>query len=73
MYRNLQNRVEVITPIESKELKIRCHEILEILIKDNQLKWEMQSNGDYIKVKSENQKNYSTHELLMTKHLENLH
>jgi polyphosphate kinase len=73
MYRNLQNRVEVITPVEEKTLKIRLNDILEIMSKDNSLKWEMDSEGNYSKPKSSSHKSVNTHESLMGIELRNMH
>jgi len=48
MQRNLDRRVEAVTPVEdptcSKELK----EILNILLADNYQAWELQSDGSYL-------------------------
>ncbi len=48
MRRNLDRRVEAVTPIEEGELKKQLEDILDIYFKDNIDAWEMQSNGDFI-------------------------
>lgn len=72
MYRNLQNRVEVITPVDDKDLKKYCFEVFDTMTKDNVLKWEMKSNGEYEKVKSTG-KAFSTHEHFMNKKGHEMH
>lgn len=70
MYRNLNNRVEVITPVLSKDLKLRLWDYIEIMLKDHRLAWDMQADGSYKLRKSKNEKETSTHELLMHKAVE---
>lgn len=52
MYRNLNNRFEVITPIESPKLKAKLRQILEINMKDLSTCWVLKKNGRYLKQKS---------------------
>ncbi|WP_310487661.1 polyphosphate kinase 1 [Chamaesiphon sp. VAR_69_metabat_338] len=47
MTRNLDRRVEVITPIEDPEISSDLQEILGIMLSDNRQAWDMQSNGSY--------------------------
>ncbi|MBN2498422.1 MAG: polyphosphate kinase 1 [Deltaproteobacteria bacterium] len=47
MYRNLQSRVEVVTPVEANTAKGRLWQILEIMLSDQRQTWEMQSDGRY--------------------------
>jgi polyphosphate kinase len=47
MARNLDRRVEVITPIEDSEISNDLQEILGIMLADNRQAWDMQSNGSY--------------------------
>ena len=49
MRRNLDRRVEAVTPIENKKLKKQVENILESYLEDNVNCWEMQSNGEFIK------------------------
>jgi polyphosphate kinase len=48
MRRNLDRRIEVLVPIENRELQ-RCvlEEVLLPCLKDNMQAWELQSNGQY--------------------------
>ncbi len=49
MKRNLESRVEVVTPINRKSLKNELRLILDTLLEDDVDAWEMQSDGSYIK------------------------
>lgn len=48
MYRNLNNRVEAITPVENPKLKQRLWEILQINLEDRRQSWLMRPNGTYV-------------------------
>ncbi|MBD2163988.1 polyphosphate kinase 1 [Calothrix membranacea FACHB-236] len=48
MRRNLDRRVEVITPIKDPDIAKDLQEILGIMLADNRQAWELQSNGSYI-------------------------
>ncbi|MEZ4872258.1 MAG: polyphosphate kinase 1 [Bdellovibrionales bacterium] len=54
MKRNLVGRVEVATPILEPELKVRILNIFEILLQDQKLAWDMDSNGIYKQRKGSN-------------------
>ncbi len=47
MTRNLDNRVEAITPIDDSRLQCRLDGILETLLSDDQNRWVMRSDGTY--------------------------
>ncbi|MBW2518841.1 MAG: polyphosphate kinase 1 [Deltaproteobacteria bacterium] len=47
MRRNLEHRVEVVAPIESRQLRQDLLDMLEIQLSDQRSAWEMQSNGTY--------------------------
>ena len=47
MPRNLNNRVEVLFPIESESHRKRILALLELLLSDNQKSHEMKSTGEY--------------------------
>jgi polyphosphate kinase len=47
MTRNLDRRVEVITPIEDLEISKDLQEILGIMLADNRQAWDMEPNGNY--------------------------
>ena len=48
MKRNLESRVEVVTPVETENLREMLREILDIQLGDRRSAWEMQSDGSYI-------------------------
>jgi polyphosphate kinase len=48
MYRNLNNRVECITPIYDSSLQQRLQQILDIMLADQRQAWDMQSDGSYV-------------------------
>ena len=48
MRRNLDRRVEAVTPIEEEALKKQLENILEVYFQDNVDAWEMKSNGEFI-------------------------
>ena len=47
MTRNLDRRVEVITPIEDPDISKDLQEVLGIMLADNRQAWDMQSDGSY--------------------------
>ncbi len=47
MKRNLESRVEVVTPVEKPELCARLREILEVQLSDRRSAWDMQPDGTY--------------------------
>ncbi len=48
MRRNLDRRIEAVTPIEDEALKIKLENLLKLYLEDNRSAWEMNSNGDFI-------------------------
>ncbi|WP_200762671.1 RNA degradosome polyphosphate kinase [Nitrosophilus alvini] len=52
MPRNLERRIELMTPIYEKELSEKLYEILNLQINDNVLARELQENGEYIRLDS---------------------
>lgn len=65
MNRNLKDRVEVLTPIEPKELQNELRQILDVNLGDERAAWEMQSDGSYIQRQSRKKKPLSCQEQLM--------
>ena len=51
MVRNLEHRVEAVTPIEEREFRERCWEILQVTLTDQRHAWDMQPDGSYIQRK----------------------
>jgi polyphosphate kinase len=52
MTRNLDNRVEAVTPIEDPRLRRRLETILETLLDDDRNRWVMRSDGSYDRCRS---------------------
>lgn len=52
MKRNLDRRVEVLTPIESLDHKKNLMTILDLIIADNTQSWEMNEDGSYKRIKA---------------------
>jgi polyphosphate kinase len=48
MYRNLENRVEVVVPVEDAAARQRLWQTLEILLGDQRQAWDMQPDGRYV-------------------------
>lgn len=48
MQRNLQNRVEVMVPVEDPELRQELRLILDVQLGDPRSAWDMQADGSYI-------------------------
>ncbi len=51
MPRNLDRRIELMVPIEDRDLSNRLYQILSTQLSDNTHRYELQYNRDYIKVK----------------------
>jgi polyphosphate kinase len=47
MKRNLESRVEVVTPVQKPELKAALRQILTVQLTNQRSVWEMQSDGQY--------------------------
>ena len=73
MTRNLDNRVEAVTPIEDVEIRRQLRYILAVSLNDNRKCWEMQPDGTYEQRRPEpDEPERNTQELLMQKTLETL-
>jgi polyphosphate kinase len=48
MHRNLENRIEAVTPIEDRSLRGELWEILHIHLTDQRSAWDMQPDGTYV-------------------------
>lgn len=64
MPRNLERRLELMTPIFEKSLKEKIFEMLQLQIMDNTLSWTLQNDGDYVKVEQGNEKAINNHIIL---------
>ena len=67
MDRNFFRRVEIAFPIYDKSLKKRViDEAFTFALRDNQLAWQQQADGDYVRVKSRREP-FNLHQYLMQK------
>ena len=48
MTRNLDRRVEAVTPVENPDIAKDIHEILSVMLADNRQAWELQGDGSYV-------------------------
>ena len=51
MRRNLESRVEIVTPVEAPPLRKLLREILDVQLADHRSAWDMQPDGQYVKRK----------------------
>jgi len=70
MQRNLDRRVEAVTPVEDPVCAGKLKEILNILLADNRQAWELQSDGSYIQRQpTQDKPEYSAQVVLMEQSL----
>ncbi|WP_392345491.1 polyphosphate kinase 1 [Parasynechococcus sp.] len=55
MSRNLDRRIEAVTPIEHPEHRQKLERLLQLYFNDNQGAWDMQSDGIFVQRKPENE------------------
>ena len=64
MRRNLDRRIEAITPIEDSELKSQLKALLQTYMKDDYFSWIMKEDGSYSKYKLGSSDNRSQIDLI---------
>jgi len=64
MRRNLDRRIEAVTPIEDYELKSKIFTLLQTYIKDNYFSWIMKDDGSYSKYELDSSHNRSQIDLI---------
>ncbi len=64
MFRNLSKRVEVVTPVFTREAKEKLWEVLEILLRDQRQAWVLSSDGAFSQLHGDG-KAMGTHATLM--------
>ena len=64
MTRNLARRIELLTAIKDESAKDKIIQILKLQCSDNTLSHELQSDGSYVKIKSDTQKSVNNQKLL---------
>ncbi len=65
MVRNLENRVETVTPVTDAHLQEYLQFVLDLCRTDNYLAWELQSDGSYERCRPEEDAQRSTQQSLM--------
>ena len=65
MPRNLDRRVEAITPVEDKALHPRLRALLDICLADNRQAWELRADGSYVQRTPGEEPERATHRLLL--------
>ncbi len=72
MHRNLERRIEAVTPVDDLAVRKRIWETLKIMLADRRQAWEMQSDGSYVQlVPGKKQRGAAikgTHQALLDKH-----
>ncbi|KGI57368.1 RNA degradosome polyphosphate kinase [Campylobacter sp. MIT 97-5078] len=63
MPRNLERRLELMTPIFDETLKAKLAELLRLQLSDNELAYELESSGEYVK-KPHTEKSMNSQEVL---------
>lgn len=53
--RNLERRVEAITPIEDRVLRQRCWQVLALMLADQRQAWDLNEEGVYVQRQPENE------------------
>jgi polyphosphate kinase len=48
MKRNLEDRVEVVAPVEAPDLQRELQQVLDVQLNDRRSAWEMQADGSYL-------------------------
>jgi len=64
MRRNLDRRIEAVTPIDDPKLKSKLHNLLQTYINDNFFSWIMKEDGSYEKQTIDSYKNKSQTDLI---------
>jgi len=64
MPRNLERRIELMSPIEDERLVNTLKEILDLQLADNELSWELKENEIYVKKQKGIGKSINSHNIL---------
>ncbi len=64
MRRNLDRRIEAVTPIEDLKLKTQLHNLLQTYMDDNYYSWVMNKDGNYKKKRGDSNSNRSQIDLV---------
>ncbi len=64
MRRNLDRRVEAVTPIEDPQLRKQLERLLELYLNDNKEAWDMKSDGSFIRKQSSHTEKCAQNQLI---------
>lgn len=62
MPRNLERRVEVLTPVRDRALQTRLKALLEVCLEDNRFAWELGADGKYVQRSPEGGEEIAAHQ-----------
>jgi polyphosphate kinase len=65
MPRNLDRRVEAVTPVDDKSLHARLRAVLETCLADNRQAWDLKPDGTYVQRSPGDEPERGTHRLLL--------
>ncbi len=65
MPRNLDRRVEVVTPVENPLFKKRLQSVLDVCLTDNRQAWDLQPDGTYVQRQPGDRGERATHRMLL--------
>jgi polyphosphate kinase len=66
MPRNLLRRIELLTPVAEEEASNKLIQILQLQMSDNTLAYELQNDGNYVKVPHESSSIINSHQIVET-------
>ncbi|HZF69355.1 MAG TPA: RNA degradosome polyphosphate kinase, partial [Sulfuricurvum sp.] len=66
MPRNLLRRIELLTPVSGEESSAKLLQILQLQISDNDLAYELQNDGTYVKVPHDGSSIINSHAIVET-------
>ncbi|MCC7442452.1 MAG: polyphosphate kinase 1 [Bdellovibrionales bacterium] len=68
MYRNLNNRVEIVAPVEAKENRRELWDLLRLMLSDRVQTWDLRPDGSYLlRSSGDESAEAGIHELLLTR------
>ena len=73
MPRNLDRRIELMTPIFEKSLAERLYQILTLQLADTELRWELRKDGNYVGVKKHEGANAINSQELLEKYVNKIY
>ena len=68
MPRNLDSRVELVTPVEDPELRAEMLDMLELCFAENANAWELGNDGDWTRISADDEESRSVQAELRQRH-----